>query len=214
MLLGIFVVGTAFAMTIAKVKVECPIDAEEFEFYAQGSGTTFGYMLDERPYGPIKAPWPLAKCPKDGMVLYKKFSAQEIAVLKPFVKSKKYQSLQKSETDYWLAYLLAKRLSAPMTEQIFLMQQATWEAMGERYEKYARATIQAIDSLRKPSVDLKLLKGELHRRIREFGKASQVFLALKSELKNSADVDPIYHQIVSQQLKLIEEKDSSPQPVR
>ncbi|MCL2013110.1 MAG: hypothetical protein FWG75_10040 [Cystobacterineae bacterium] len=54
------------------------------------------------------------------------------------------------------------------------------------------------------------LQGELYRRIREFDKASQVFSALKSELKDSVDAE----SVISQQLELIAQKNSSPQLMR
>jgi len=205
----------ALASTLFPEKAKCPIDGEKFEFYSQVSASIMGMMLDAKPYGGVIAPSPIAKCPKDGMVLYKKFSAKEIATLKPFVKSKEYQSLQKSETNHWLAYLLSKRLSAPTMTQIAMMQAATWEAADDdkqpgRYEKYARELIQTIDSLQKPSVDLNLLKGELYRRIKEFDKASQLF----SELKKTIDAESVYHRIISQQIEWIEKNDSSPQRIQ
>jgi|GEM_PF-3421943 len=42
--------------TIFFRKLKCPIDGKEFEFCGQGSGTSFGQMLDMRPYGPIISP--------------------------------------------------------------------------------------------------------------------------------------------------------------
>jgi len=56
---------------------------------------------------------------------------------------------------------------------------------------------------------LKLLKGELYRRIKEFDKASQVFLELKDKVNDKS----IYHQIISQQLELIANKNPFSAPI-
>lgn len=204
----------AFAMTTSITEIECPVDGEKFVFYGQGSGTSFGRMLDGMPYGAIAAPWPIPKCPGNGMVIYKRFSEEEIATLKPFIRSEEYQSLQKNETNYWLAYILSKRLSAPLTEQISLMQQATWEAEADQYERYARETIKAIDSMKNPSYELVFLKGELYRRIKEFDKAMQIFSELKKAVESDLQFEntPFFIQIISKELELISEKDSFSHP--
>lgn len=198
--------GTTVAMTVLTDNVKCPIDGEEFEFIAQASGSSFGSMLDGQPYGAIIMPWPIAKCPKDGMVMYKDFTEKEIILLRNFVESKEYQELQKKETNYWLAYILSKRLSAPIDEQVSLMQQATWEASkDERYERYAKETIKAIDGIKNPPKETIFLKGELYRRIGNFGNAKQVF----SKLNKNVDDGSFLAMAISQELELIAKKNSS-----
>lgn len=205
-LLWFLSIGTALAMTALTVKVKCPFDGEEFEFLTQASGTSFGSMLDGQRYGAIIMPWPIAKCPNDGMVMYKEFTEIEIVLLRPFVESREYQALQKNETDYWLAYILSKRLSAPIYEQVALMQQATWEASeGERYERYAKETIKAIDGIKNPPDEMVFFKGELYRRIRKFDKAAQVFSRLGKKVEDGTPLN----RLISQELKLIADRDSS-----
>ena len=205
-------IGAAAAMTTFKVKVKCPLDGEEFEFLAQGSGTSFGVMLDGKPFGAIITPWPIAKCPKDGLVFYKNdFLRIEAALLKPFVESSRYQSLQKSETNYWLAYLLSKHLSAPLDEQVSLMVKATWEASeDERYERYAKETIEALGRIKNPSADMVFLSGELNRRIGKFDKAAKIFSALEKKVEEGS----FLAEIISKEFELIAKKDSSPHPAR
>ena len=202
-------------MTTSIAEIECPVDGEKFEFYGQGSGTSFGAMLDGQPYGAIMMPWPIPKCPQNGMVIYKKFSEEEIVILKPFIRSKEYQKLQKRETDYWLAYILSKHLAAPVAEQISLMQKATWEAKGGQYERYAKETIKAINSMENPSYELVFLKGELYRRIKEFDKAMLVFSELKKEIENGLEVknEPFLTKIILKEIELISKKDSFSHPV-
>jgi len=207
--------STVFAMTTSITEIECPVDGEKFEFHGQDSGTAFGAMLDGQGYGAIVTPWPIPKCPGNGMVIYKEFSEKEIATLKPFIKSKEYQELQKRETNYWLAYILSKHLAAPITEQIDLMQQATWEAEDDQYERYAKETIKTINSMKNPSYDLVFLKGELYRRIKEFDKAALIFSKLEKEIKNDLKVKnkPFFIQNILKEIELISKKNSFSHPL-
>src|SRR5690606_5477690 len=80
--------GMAHAMTVMDVDFTCPVGGEEFSTRMAGSGTAFGRNLDRRPFGPTPSPWPLAKCPGNGFVLYQReFSDAEIRKLTPLVES-------------------------------------------------------------------------------------------------------------------------------
>ena len=84
------------AHTFARKTFECPIEGTRFEAAQDMSGTSMGSRLDLKKRGPIAQPWSLAQCPKCGFVLYQdKFTAAEIARLKPIVLSESFTKATK-----------------------------------------------------------------------------------------------------------------------
>ena len=139
----------ASALTYGKVSLICPIDGESFETTLAMSGTQAGQFIDLKPYGPIAAPWPIAKCPTSGFVMYKKpFTEDELAVLKPYVAGAEYQALQHTETNYYLAARLQRVLKAPDETIAFTLLRASWEAQGrDQYVVYANEALVAFKDL-------------------------------------------------------------------
>lgn len=204
------------AMTLHTSKITCPIGGEKFEAVLASSGTSFGNYLDLKPYGPTPAPWPIAKCPGNGFVLYKdSFTAAEIKTLEAFVNSKQYQADQKRYSNYYLAAKLRAHAGTTKRELAYTLLYATWEAESrDEYEKYA---LEALDAFRQSlmmkydnqenwSAD-QLVAGELERRTDDFDAAEKRFtdLSLKKEFQTG-----ILNQIVKLQLSLINSKNSSP----
>ena len=130
----------AYAHTVRDVDFVCPLDGEEFTQRISASGTSYGRMLDLKPYGPIAAPWSLPVCPTSGFVMYRpRFSAEEVGKLKPYVDSYEYWSMRRTETTYYLAAKLQEVLGEPDETLAFTLLQATWQAESrEQYERYAR----------------------------------------------------------------------------
>jgi hypothetical protein len=203
---GIF---AAKAMTLYEVELTCPLDGTKFKATLAGSGTSFGMFLDLKPDGPTPAPWPIAKCPSNGFVLYKdKFTGEEIARLRPFVESTQYQTLQRENSNYYLAARLRIFQGEKAADVAFVLVQATWEAKDlSQYQRYAAEALQAYEeALSRPYADPKqwltdqLLAGELERRLGRFEKAETRFrsLADRDELR-----DGFLRKIVDLQLQLI-----------
>jgi hypothetical protein len=171
------------------VEVTCPYDGAKFTARLQGSGTSFGTLLDHRPIGAIVAPWPLAVCPTNGFVFYKdKFEDAELETLRPFVLSNEYQSLN-DETPYFRAAWLMEQAGFPHTKVTWELLQATWEtyAPRDRYVRYAKAVLNRLpDDIEAASgaekTNLRILRGELLRRVEDFGEAAELFRGLKDEL--------------------------------
>jgi hypothetical protein len=193
LLLSLVVVGIsswpAFAHTDLQVEMTCPYDGAKFTAQLQGSGTSFGTLLDYRPIGAIVTPWPLAVCPTNGFVFYKtKFEDGELETLRPFVLSNEYQSL-KDETPYFRASWLMEHAGLPHIEVTRELLQATWETYKprDRYIRYAKAVlnrlpndIEAASGAEKTT--LRILRGELLRRIGNFDEAAESFRGLIDEL--------------------------------
>ena len=104
----------ARATRLGEIEILCPIDGKRFKALTAFSGFQFGAGLDLMPLGPTPAPWPLAKCPGNGFVIYKeKFSPKETDRLKTIVRSAEYRALTKVHTTYFLAAQLQSTMGEP-----------------------------------------------------------------------------------------------------
>ncbi|MFP5391179.1 MAG: hypothetical protein ACLGI6_06485 [Gammaproteobacteria bacterium] len=194
------------------------------------SGTQFGIFLDLKPYGPIAAPWPLAKCPANGFVLYKpKFSKAELAKLKPYVASAEYRTLGANHTDYYLAARLARVAGEPAVTIAQLLLRATWEAGPQedeqgkvkvdtqRYAQYAGEALDAFKAVLAQPADVpeqwqtdQLVALELERRLGRFEEAQARLDALAGRTEFASGT---MHTIVELQRKLIAARDNQPKQV-
>lgn len=206
---------TAHAMTVGEIDVVCPIDGKRFKTITAFSGSQFGMQLDLKPVGPTPAPWPLAKCPGNGFVVYKKtFSAEELARLRPYVRSEAYRALVPGHTNYFLAAKLQQALNEPPARVAITLLQATSEARDDdQYRAYATEALAAYEQvLQAPPKDevdrltAVLVAGELERRLGRFDLARSRFLAIPNRDSLAEPMD----RIVALQLSLIEKGNSEP----
>lgn len=222
MKIPVFLVGALMsfatqAHTSFEADLVCPIGGEKFKTMLAASGTSFGTFLDLKPYGPIAAPWPLAKCPTNGFVLFQdKFSGSELSRLEPFVASTQYQEMKDVHTNYYLAASLQRQIDASNAQVADTLLKATWEAGGDRYAAYASEALEAyIVLLKTESQDSKnwvtyqLIAGELERRLGRFEDAANRFRSLKEK----ANLQPFIMGIVDFQLQLISERNLMPQRI-
>jgi len=222
MRLSIFLLGTllsisAHAQMSYRADLVCPIGGEKFKTVLALSGTSFGKFLDMKPYGLIKAPWPLAKCPSNGFVMFqKKFSDTELSHLESFVTSTQYQEMKNTHTNYYLAASLQRQIDTPLHKLAYTLVQATWEARGDLYTVYATEALEAYVALLKTEpidsnnwVTYQLIAGELERRLEKFEAAANRF----SALKEGANLDHFVKVIVEFQLQLISEHNSTPKRI-
>lgn len=221
---GLFLLLVASPLSMASivmdVEITCPIGGERFEATVAMSGTQFGQNLDRRPFGPTVSPWPISKCPSNGFVIYKNdFTASEIDQLMPYVNSVTYQTLQKHESDYYLAARLMQHLGAPKSAIADALLKATWEAeQDNRYERYANEALTVFEALLadlphefspEQAASYQQIAGELERRLGLFDKAIRRFKALIDApgVKGSE-----LEKVVCQEIALTEAKDSGTQP--
>lgn len=203
----------AKGMTLMSVEQVCPIGGETFEAVLAGSGTQFGLYLDRKPFGPTPAPWPLAKCPSNGFVLFKEeFADQELAVLQPYVESGEYQAAQSQETDYYLAALLLRRIGADPLQVAEALLQSTWETSDpERYARYAVEALSEYENVLATempgdeSMWIEQLAGELERRLGRFEAAQERFERL---LERPEVAGTRLQPVLEQELRLVAAGDS------
>lgn len=121
----------------------CPVGGEQFDAPQLMHYSTFGSMPDGQPIGSIAFPILLPECPGNGLVIFAKFTPEQVKKLGPVVASPAYQALRKSESSYYRAAWLADAIGEKR-QAAWLMLSATWEAKnadaaGERARRYGAA---------------------------------------------------------------------------
>ena len=211
----------ADAMVIMDMELTCPVGGERFETGMALSGSQFGQNLDRRPLGPIASPWPLAKCPGNGFVIYKdEFSPGELEALTSYVESAAYQQLQETESTYYVAANLMRRLDESPSLIAHALLKATWQVEKDsRYRAYAEEALAAFEGLlQEPNSGLTMeerhsyqqIAGELERRLGRFDAALTRFHALAAD---PGIVGTDLERIVRQEIRLVEAGDSTTQAV-
>lgn len=206
--------ATSAATILVDDKVTCPIDDETFTYTSAASGTWMGSYLDSRPFGPIAAPWPIAKCPKSGFVIFSEtFTADELSKLRSVVLSAEYQQLQKQHTNYFLAAQLKQAIGRPERDIAYTLVQASWEAeTPQQATNYREAALShyvssfaSTDPKSEGWVFDQMIAGELERRLHRFKESERRFQALVNGKLLS---EPRYAQLVQYQLELIAKRDA------
>lgn len=209
----------AAAEAAAQQTVACPIGGELFTYKAPPRLTSHETYLDQRPVDPA-APWPHAKCPGNGFVVYKSsFPPTELAKLREFVLADWYRALAPVHTTHYLEAMLRRHLGESDYAVAWALVQASWEAAGDpaRYKQYAGEALATYDAIPLESLQdtrhrvlKRMLSVELARRLEEFDSARDRLLAMRDAAELSK---PFLQRIVELQLKLVRAKDSSPQRI-
>ena len=118
----------ASAQAPAGETMTCPIGGGSFTFTPTASVTATGERPDGKPFGNATFPAAVPECPDNGLVLYKDYTAEEVARLEPLVASEAYQALRKADTPYYRAYWLMKAMGLPPERYLWALLQASWEA--------------------------------------------------------------------------------------
>jgi hypothetical protein len=163
--------------------VTCPIGGEQFTYVTTASYSTFGARPDGKPFGSWRFPLDMPICPSNGLVLYREFTAEELAKLTPAIATDAYRGLA-AETQYYRAAWLEEQL-APGTEIVAgLLLQASWESDEQptRKARYQREMIAAEAEVRHGSETQQWFWRariiNAWRELGEFDKASALLTAL------------------------------------
>lgn len=204
------------ALAQQSITVICPIDGERFEFQDPPPLKSHETYLDQRPID-SSYPWPHAKCPANGFVVYKSsFTQAEIDRLRGFVLSAEYRALAAAHTTHYLEAVLRRRAGDSPYAVAWALVQASWEAASDpaRYKQYAGEALATYDSIalaELPEIRQRVLKrmlsAELARRLGQFDSARERLLAMRDAAELSK---PFFQRIVELQLKLVRAKDTRP----
>lgn len=184
--------GPAHAGMPVPETVKCPIGGKSFTHMTTASYSTWGYRPDGKPYGSWEFPLELAKCPGNGLVIFDKFSDDEVKKLEALVESAEYRALRETETNYFLAAWLMERLGRPAIDSAWMLVQASWQADGrpDLKARYQALYVDRIRALPKPAEggDWLFMQGRAVNGLRELKRFDEARALLSSLDLSSLDV--------------------------
>ncbi len=187
-----FLHGAARAETPAMKEMACPIGGKKFSHVVPASSTSRGTRPDGKPYGSREFPNALPECPDNGLVMFKDYTAEEVAVLEPLVASEEYQSLRGSDTPYYRAYRLMKKLGRPAQDTLWVLLQASWQADAkpELRARYLKELVEASATVPARPDDLNWIgmEGRAINALRELGRFDEARARLARLSLASLDV--------------------------
>jgi hypothetical protein len=194
-------------MTLREVEMVCPYNGTKFTAALQSSGTIFTNTLDLMPVGAIMSPSPLAECPTNGFVFFKReFTPEELERLKPLVLSPEYQALA-GETSYYRAAWLQGRSGASHLEVTWTLLGAKWQRAAYAPEVLARLPQDIAEAEGELKATLRIVEGDLLRQLGRFDESRQRFSSLLDEF----DADTVIGTVARYELVLIDKGDGSSQ---
>ena len=135
------------------VEMKCPVGGKKFTYISTPTMSRWGSRPDGKPYGSWTFPVPLPECPDNGLVMYREFSKPEIKTLKGLIAAPEYRPGLDKDTPYYRAYWLMGKLGDPVDNQLWVLQQASWEAdmTPALKQRYQQEFVQAMRAWTKPA---------------------------------------------------------------
>ncbi|NYD91284.1 hypothetical protein [Sphingomonas melonis] len=110
------------------VEIHCPVGGERFSAPTTPVYSTMGRRPDEQPYSDVTFPLPMPECPGNGLTLFAHFTPAETAQLAKWIATPTYQAMRATESPFYRAYWLAKKIGRPDADAIELLLPAIWSA--------------------------------------------------------------------------------------
>ncbi len=174
--------AAASAQPPAAETMTCPVGGGSFSFTPTGSVTATGERPDGKPFGSTTFPVAVPECPDNGLVLYKDYTAEEVAKLEPMVASEAYQALRREDTPYYRAYWLMKAMGLPPERYLWALLQASWEAetKPELRKRYLTELVEASAAVPARPGDLNWIgmEGRAINALRELGRFDEALARL------------------------------------
>lgn len=174
---------TPAAETLAAETMTCPIGGGSFTFTPTTPVAATGERPDGKPFGNTTFPVAVPECPDNGLVLYKDYSAEEVAKLEPIVTSEAYQALRREDTPYYRAYWLMKAMGLLPERYLWALLQASWEAEAkpELRKRYLTELAEASAAVPARPGDLNWIgmEGRAINALRELGRFDEALARLE-----------------------------------
>jgi len=182
----------AQATTPFEREIECPVGGERFSFTDTMSSSSFGQRPDGRPYSNWHYPLPV--CPGNGLVMYREFTADDLARLPAILQSPEFAELRAIEQPYYTASFIERSLSPGSVRATWLPLQASWRvdhdaALKTRFQREFVAAAQAaeFDPANEESAALRLRMANALRELGRFDEAEAAFATLSQVSIEGAD---------------------------
>jgi hypothetical protein len=160
-------------------ELSCPVGGERFAAVTTLMFSISGRRPDQRPYSELPFPRPLPECPSNGLVMFASFTPTETEQLEKWIATPVYQSMRMTESPFYRAYWLAKKIGRPDADAIELLLPAIWSAKEQDHDdhrrphaaRYQRVLVAAVGSVPSSvSLDDRVwLEGQAANALRELG---------------------------------------------
>lgn len=160
----------------------CPVGGERFTAVLTAVYSIMGRRPDGKPYSDVPFPRPLPECPGNGLVMFARFTPAETEQLAKWIATPTYQRMRITESPFYRAYWLARKIGRPAADAIELLLPAIWSAKEEdrdplnrpRTYRYQRALVAAVEAVPDdvPLDDRIWLRGQAANALREIGRFS------------------------------------------
>ncbi len=160
-------------------ELACPVGGERFAAVTTLMYSVMGRRPDEKPYSDVPFPRPMPECPGNGLVLFARFTPAETEQLGRWIASPVYRGMRATESPFYRAYWLAKKIGRPDADAIELLLPAIWNMKDEdgadprrpRTTRYQRVLVAAVEAAPADvAVDDRVwLQGQAANALREMG---------------------------------------------
>ena len=165
---------------IGSEEMTCPVGGQRFTAVTTNMYSVVGRRPDGKPYSEIPFPRPIPECPDNGLVVFGDVTPAETAVLASWVETPVYQSMRKTESPFYRAYWLEKKVGRPEADALEQLLPAIWSAKDAdgadpkrpQTVRYQRVLVDAVEKL-PPDVPLDdriWLESQAANALREMGK--------------------------------------------
>lgn len=135
-------------------ELTCPVGGERFAAVTTLMFSISGRRPDEKPYSELPFPRPLPECPSNGLVMFASFTPAEIEQLGKWIATPVYQGMRGTESPFYRAYWLAKKIGRPDADAIESLLPAIWSAKEQDHDdprrprtmRYQHVLIAAVES--------------------------------------------------------------------
>lgn len=140
---ALFTSAPAWSGTEFPVEMKCPVGGEKFKQLRRLAWTEYGKRPDGKVYSNWQSPTPLAECPSNKLLIVNEYTKDDIAKLGPLIASAEYLGLRKTESPYYGAAWLFRKLGREPKWVMGMMQRAGWESdqQPERKLRYMREMV-------------------------------------------------------------------------
>ncbi len=206
-----------------RTTVTCPVGGQRFTSTTTLMHSVMGQRPDERPYSEVPFPLPMPECPDNGLVIFAAFTPAETEQLARWIATPVYQAMRRTESPFYRAYWLAKKIGRPDADAIELLRPAIWEAKEQdgdsrprmRTQRYQRVLVAAVAAARDVSLDDRIwLQGQAANALREMGKFTAAErMRQRAEADVARSVRPALARYLQQLKVVIARRDRSDEPL-
>ncbi|WP_132385648.1 hypothetical protein [Novosphingobium sp. PhB165] len=200
----------------------CPVGGEKFTAATVPVYSIMGRRPDGQPYSEVPFPHPIPECPGNGLVVFADFTAAETQDLARWIATPVYQAMRTTESPFYRAYWLARKIGRPDADALELLLPAIWSAKGQDRNdshrpfttRYQQVLVNAVNQLPAsvPADDRIWLQAQAANALREMGEYAKAE-RMRGLAASSPTTRPALTTYLQDLQKVIARHDRSDEPL-